>query len=68
MCENQGKLTLAKALPQPRASREDGQPREEEFLGQATSLEKLRRNPRAPSQGDVPQFAKVTRMKGNGLS
>ena len=41
---------------------------ERKFLGQATSLEKLRRNPRAPSQGDVPQFAKVTRMKGNGLS
>ena len=44
-------------------SREDGSPSEEGFLGQATTLEKLRRNPRASSQGDVPQLAKVTRRK-----
>ena len=68
MCENQGKPYPSKIPTQPRDSREDGEPSEEELLVQATSLKKLRRNPRAPSQGDVPQFAKVTRMKGNGLS
>ena len=53
---------LPQQIPtQRKASREDGQPREEGILGQTTSLENEGKNPRGPSQGGVPQLAKVTR-------